>query len=104
MRVVKCKFCDKEFECKSKQIFCSVRCKNRKHNTNCYVNQQTRGESRKRELIRLSGGGCKICGYNRCIASLSFHHREPKLKEFQLDARSLSNRSMDVILKEFEKC
>lgn len=45
-----------------------------------------------------------MCGYQKNLASLSFHHLDALKKDFRLDARSLSNRKMNVIIKELKKC
>ena len=45
-----------------------------------------------------------MCGYARNIAALTWHHRDPKSKKFELDMRSLSNRSDAAIRIELEKC
>lgn len=44
------------------------------------------------------------CGYATNLAAFSFHHREPTTKLFQLDLRSLSNRTLEVIQQEAAKC
>ena len=41
-------------------------------------------QSMKKQAIRLLGGKCSRCGYNRCIDALEFHHENPKEKEFKL--------------------
>ena len=71
---------------------------------NSYEKQKCVGIERKLYLIKESGGGCKICGYNQCIASLSFHHHKPKDKKFTLSAQELGNMSWTNIYKEFKKC
>ena len=68
------------------------------------LSQTMRSYKRKMTLIDMSGGGCKECGYNKNIAALHFHHRIASEKEFQLDARQLSNKKWSLILNEFEKC
>lgn len=73
-------------------------------NPNDYDKQQKRAWSRKLELINLMGGCCSRCGYNKNIAALEFHHINPEEKSFQLDARHLSNTSMNKILEESHKC
>ena len=73
-------------------------------NPNDYDKQQKRAWSRKLELINLMGGCCSKCGYKENIAALEFHHTNPEEKSFQLDARHLSNTSMDKILEESHKC
>jgi len=102
---MKCENCQKILI--GKQVkWCSVKCKhgfsNNKHQN--YQAQQDRGRQRKLKLIEMRGGGCEICGYNKSLAALSFHHLDPSIKKMQLDLRSLSNRTWDVILSEFEKC
>lgn len=73
-------------------------------NANTYENQKLRGLKRKLELISYKGGKCEMCGYNSNIAALEFHHIDPNEKEFQLDARHLSNTSLDKLKKEADKC
>ena len=65
---------------------------------------QERAKSRKAALISAMGGGCKYCGYNRCIRALSFHHLDPKIKKFGLSANNLWAKSMDDIKQEAAKC
>lgn len=99
-----CVICNAELT-GSKKKFCSRKCLNQdlNHRHKSYEKQQERGHTRKQILIDSKGGKCGNCGYNKCIASLSFHHRIPKDKSFNLDCRSLSNRGWDVILIEAEK-
>jgi hypothetical protein len=33
-------------------------------------------------LIADAGGRCQICGYDRCVGALHFHHVDPSSKEF----------------------
>ena len=86
--------------------FCSVACKHRTTNNKHqnYAAQQRRGYERRAELIKLKGGRCEICGYDRNQAALSFHHLEPASKSFQIDLRKCSNSSWDMLLIEAEKC
>lgn len=71
---------------------------------NNYEYQVLRALKRKMYLINLRGGKCEICGYDKNLAVLEFHHIEKGTKESQLDQRKLSNSSMEFILNEFEKC
>ena len=86
--------------------FCCARCKNRdtNHRHKSYENQQERGLKRKVRLLKLKSNGCVRCGYNKNLAALCFHHRDPSNKVFQLDMRSLSNRSWNAVLIEADKC
>jgi hypothetical protein len=81
-------------------MFCSVKCKNKIHQS--YNAQKKRGIERKLYFVNKLGGKCKNCKYSKNISALAFHHVNGK--EFQLDARSLSNRKIEPIIKEVEKC
>ena len=59
---------------------------------------------RKLKLVLALGGGCQICGYNKNLGSLAFHHVKAEEKEFSLSGRELANRSWKLILAEVEKC
>lgn len=87
-----------------KQIkFCSNKCKVR-NSGNCYENQKQRALNRKIQLIKLCGGKCFVCNYNKNIAGLCFHHLDPNEKEISLDSRKLSNSTMEKLLSEVSKC
>jgi hypothetical protein len=81
-------------------MFCSIKCKNSTHQS--YRAQKRRGIDRKLYFVNKLGGKCIMCGYSKNIASLAFHHLYGK--EFQLDIRALSNRKLDSILAEVNKC
>lgn len=34
------------------------------------------------------GGKCQICGYNKCMAALDFHHINPEDKEYDSEFHS----------------
>ena len=38
----------------------------------------------KIQAIKLLGGKCSICGYDKCVDALEFHHENPQEKEFKL--------------------
>ena len=99
--IISCKICNKRL--KGKQIFyCSLKCNNKAHQS--YGAQQARGLRRKLELIERMGGKCCLCGYNKNLAALVFHHMKRELKEFRLDMRALSNRKKSRIESEIKKC
>lgn len=108
----KCVICDIEIHKIKKNKYCSNKCKQKAHydratdktNPNTYFSQDLRATSRKLMLIELKGGGCQKCNYNKNIAALDFHHRDVSEKEFQLDMRTLGNRTLKSILIEAEKC
>ena len=73
-------------------------------NPNSYEKQKERAIKRKLELIKLKGGKCEKCGYNKNLGALEFHHLDPSIKEFNLDERHLSNTTIEKILNELDKC
>lgn len=38
----------------------------------------------KLQAVKILGGKCSICGYDKCIDALEFHHENPDKKEFKL--------------------
>lgn len=58
----------------------------------------------KLKLISIKGGCCKLCGYNKSISALTFHHIDPKEKLFCLDRAHLYKKHINEILIEVEKC
>lgn len=38
----------------------------------------------KKRIVEHCGGKCVRCGYNKSIASLQFHHKDPSEKEFNI--------------------
>jgi uncharacterized CHY-type Zn-finger protein len=63
-----------------------------------------KGLKRKKELVRLAGGHCIICGYNTCLRALTFHHRDPANKSFELNVSDIKSKNWDVVLNELAKC
>ena len=53
--------------------------------------------------LEYKGTKCSICGYDKCIAALDFHHKDMNEKEFNLSSRNLKfdwNKSKE----ELDKC
>jgi hypothetical protein len=44
-----------------------------------------------------------LCGYDRYVGALQFHHRDPATKEFNI-ATGLTNRSLAKLKSEAAKC
>lgn len=73
-------------------------------NTNSAKRQREVGRRRKKEALASIGlTGCARCGYDKCMEAIEFHHCFGE-KKFNLDKRSLSNRSTEVIQAELAKC
>jgi len=74
------------------------------HSGNTQERQHFQYIQRKLDFIQRKGGKCKLCGYNKNISALVFHHRNPSTKKFVLDSRSLGNRSLKACEQELKKC
>jgi len=57
----------------------------------------------KKTLIRESGGGCAVCGYDRHPSALHFHHLDPAQKAFTVSRRGVT-RSIEEVREEARKC
>jgi transposase len=57
----------------------------------------------KLRLVAEFGGCCQLCGYDRCVRALHFHHRDRETKRFSLSGRGLG-RSMASLREEAAKC
>lgn len=62
----------------------------------------------KKLYIEYKGNQCEECGYNKCSASLTFHHLNPNKKEIQLSNINERINSLNEINKnielELDKC
>lgn len=56
----------------------------------------------KQRAVTLKGGKCIVCGYDKCIEALHFHHRDPLQKEFQISSPNFNK--WDDVVNELEKC
>ena len=57
----------------------------------------------KEKLVAEAGGRCALCGYDRYIGALQFHHLDPSQKAFGLSVRGIT-RSMAKLRAEARKC
>ena len=82
-----CEICNQKFESNSSsRIYCydcsgdSTRSQNetRKHQKTILR------RSMKKQAIKMLGGKCSKCGYDKCIDALEFHHTDPRKKDFKL--------------------
>jgi hypothetical protein len=56
----------------------------------------------KRILVEEAGGCCAVCGYNRCMVNLHFHHVDPATKSFALSVAS--GKGLAKLRAEAKKC
>jgi transposase len=57
----------------------------------------------KRLLVEEAGGACGLCGYDRCLAALGFHHLVPAEKRFALSHRGVA-RALATARAEASRC
>lgn len=57
----------------------------------------------KEELIAYKGGKCEICGYDKCIAALDFHHINPEEKDFAISNSNIY-KNIEALKQEVDKC
>lgn len=82
---------------------------NKRGNLNSYCKscaarkRKTTTQKFKEQCAEYKGGKCEKCGYNKCIAALEFHHRDPREKEFQVSYKN-HKRFDEVIKAELDKC
>lgn len=96
----KCKQCLPlhEFYSRRNKAGSSVYCKE------CTSLQTLSRQQKFKELcVNYKGGKCEICGYNRCLAALEFHHNNPDAKDFSI-SRARHLKLSDKIKKELDKC
>jgi predicted HNH restriction endonuclease len=60
-----------------------------------------RRQSHKKRAVELLGGKCSICGYNKYIGALEFHHTDPTKKDMTIAG---SGKKWETIKEEVEKC
>ena len=57
----------------------------------------------RKMAVEYKGGKCEVCGYDRCIEALEFHHNDLSSKEFGISAKGYT-RSWNNVMKELDKC
>ena len=93
---------NKESLCKPRTCFYFSK-KSGSYCKECLVQSNLSRQRKTKELaVDYKGGCCSICGYNKCIAALDFHHINPSEK----DRRYFNMRGgLSVNLKtELDKC
>lgn len=56
----------------------------------------------KRMLVEEAGGCCVVCGYDRCLVNLHFHHVKPATKSFAISVGN--GKSIAAYREEAKKC
>lgn len=70
------------------------------------LKDRLRKERRGRELIKKlkinAGGKCHLCGYDKCLSALHFHHLDPATKLFSISNKK--NYGIKKLTEEVGKC
>lgn len=61
-----------------------------------------RKQAVKEILVEEAGGCCAVCGYDRCIINLTFHHVDPQTKSFGMSMRN--TKALATYREELQKC
>ena len=56
----------------------------------------------KQALVNYKGGKCEICGYNKSLRALSFHHIDSNEKDFSISQNI--TKDLDELKAEVDKC
>lgn len=98
-QIIFCRNCKEKLE-KTEFENGSRICKNcRKISKNKYRKNKTEEFNKKKESL-----GCAICGYNRCGASLEFHHVDPSTKIATIAWMLGKNKNKKDLNLELAKC
>jgi hypothetical protein len=74
----------------------------KKNKERIYKKKMDRRKYLKRIGLKLLGGKCIVCGYEKCEAALEFHHNRGQKEETITNL--LKNSSKEKLLKELNKC
>lgn len=70
----------------------------------CRSEAVTRRRRRVKEiLVAEAGGRCRLCGYDRCVAALEFHHLDPAEKRLGVSYGGLAH-ALKTLREEASKC
>jgi hypothetical protein len=100
------KFCH---YCKTRKLTSEFYQRRGKEGGSSYCKPCTNAETSQRSIafkekcVEYKGGKCELCGYNKYIGALEFHHKDPTKKDLQIS--KVRGRSFnDKIKKELDKC
>ncbi len=89
-----CKICNRPFKYKPGKTARLDQC------LTCIKNQQR--QRMKEKAVAYKGGKCMLCGYDRHITSLTFHHLDASKKHFGIGSNL--HRSWEILKTELDQC
>lgn len=90
----KCVECNRKYLYSKKKGHTGTRC------NSCKTSRKRNGK--KARAILYMGGKCILCGYNKCVSAMVFHHINPLNKEFGIGQATYL--SWIRIKREIDKC
>jgi len=92
---------------KTKRKFICKTCKKEKFEacraTSCNTcRSRAERQKRKKQIVANMGGKCEICGYDKSVAALDFHHRDEKEKKFEISSNL--RKKWNELEHELKKC
>jgi len=57
----------------------------------------------KQYICSIKGSSCQVCGYSNSYRALVFHHKDPSIKDFNLNTTN-GRKALDKVLAELDKC
>ncbi len=91
---IECQKCHKNYSYKKSQGHTLSLC------NSCAVNKRKRGL--KSWATDYLGGKCTVCGYDRCVQAMDFHHVDPSTKRFGIGGNLSSSKAK--LTAELNKC
>jgi hypothetical protein len=67
-------------------------------------NRRRWAANEKQKAVDYKGGKCEICHYNKCLAAMDFHHRNPVEKNGYGTGALKSHRTFEKNKPELDKC
>lgn len=101
MRETHCPVCNKPKL--SNRKYCSKSCRDhiRPLKVSDYSKTKKWRHKTKQQAVDYKGGKCILCGYDKCLQSLDFHHLDASQKEFGIAS---AYKSLYKMMKEVDKC
>jgi hypothetical protein len=90
-----CSICNKKFIYNRKSGHTKEVC------NSCMVTKSR--QQKKKKAVEYKGGSCQICGYNKSMRALEFHHLDPSKKDFGISESNIQ-RSWELQKIELDKC
>ena len=100
-----CPICEEDFYTHARNRIYCYECSPRQFEFGSKEYVLAKQRAIKKALVKYKGGKCEICGYNKYIGALQFHHRDPSQKDFELSKHKFNKQhNMNVLKKEADKC